>query len=85
MEIVTAADFQRKIGLFQDRALTEPIMVTRNGRQRLVLLSAEEFHRLKRYDRRALSVDELSAGEIAAIEAATVPAEYAHLDEELKS
>ena len=83
MEITTSADFQRKIGHYQDRALVEPVMVTRNGRERLVLLSADEFKRLKRLDREALPVISLSDAELAAIAAAEVPAEYAHLDAEL--
>jgi prevent-host-death family protein len=83
MEITTSADFQRKIGHYQDRALVEPVMVTRNGRERLVLLSADEFKRLKRLDREVLPVTALSDAELAAIAAAEVPAEYAHLDAEL--
>jgi prevent-host-death family protein len=34
-----------------DRGLTEPLTITKNGRNRLVLLSAEEYARLKRCDR----------------------------------
>jgi prevent-host-death family protein len=84
MEIVSSADFHRKIGQYQDRALVEPIMVTRNGRERVVLLSAEEFKRLKRLDREAVPVGMLSDAELAAIAAAEVPAEYASLDHELR-
>jgi len=83
MEIVSSAEFQKKVGYYQDRALVEPVMLTRNGRQRLVLLSAEEFGRLKRLDRESLPVSALSEAELAAIAAAEVPAEYAHLDAEL--
>jgi prevent-host-death family protein len=85
MQTTTSVEFHRKIGHYQDRALVEPIMVTRNGRARVVLLSAEEYHRLKRLDRVALSVGSLSDEELAAIAGAEVPAEYAHLDEELRS
>jgi len=59
MELVSAGDFQRKIGHYQDRALVEPVMVTRNGRERMVLLSAEEFKRLKRRDREVLRLEDL--------------------------
>ena len=47
MQTTSSADFHRKIGHYQDRALVEPVMVTRNGRERIVLLSADEYHRLK--------------------------------------
>jgi prevent-host-death family protein len=85
MQTTTSGEFHRKIGHYQDRALVEPIMVTRNGRQRVVLISADEYDRLKKLDRQALYVSELSDEELAAIAAAEVPAEYAHLDEELRS
>ena len=83
MDIISSADFQRNLGRYQDRALVEPVLVTRNGRERLVLLSAEEFYRLKRRDRRAMTPAELPDATLAAIAAAEVPAEYAHLDTEL--
>jgi prevent-host-death family protein len=83
MEVITSADFQRKIGHYQDRALVEPVMVTRNGRERVVLISADEFKRLKRRDREALRAEDVAEGELAAISAAEVPAEYSHLDTEL--
>jgi prevent-host-death family protein len=83
METVSSADFQRQIGRIQDQALIEPIMVTRNGRDRLVLLSAEEYRRLKNLDRQSLAASELSDDILAEIAAAEVPAEYRHLDDEL--
>jgi prevent-host-death family protein len=84
MEIVPSAHFQRKIGHYQDRALVEPVMVTSNGRERVVLLSADEFKRLKRLDRESLPVSALSDAELAAIANAEVPTEYAHFDSELQ-
>ena len=38
--MVTSADFQRNIGLYQDEALKKPLAVTMNGRPRTVLISA---------------------------------------------
>jgi PHD/YefM family antitoxin component YafN of YafNO toxin-antitoxin module len=64
--------------------LTEPVTITKNGRDRLVVLSAEEYARLKRRDRRVIAAGELTEDEIALIAKAEVPAEHAHLDEELK-
>ena len=82
--IVPAAEFQRNIGTYQDRALTEPVFVTRNGRERTVLLSVDEYRRLKRRDREALAVEQLSDADLDAIAAARVPAEFGHLDAELE-
>jgi prevent-host-death family protein len=83
MEVTTSADFQRKIGHYQDKALVEPVMVTRNGRERVVLISADEFKRLTRRDREVLRAEDLTDADLAAIAAAEVPAEYAYLDAEL--
>ena len=43
---VPAAEFQRNIGRYQDLALTQPVAVTRNGRERTVMISIEEYQRL---------------------------------------
>jgi len=81
---VSAAEFHRNIGKYQDIALTRPVAITKNGRERTVLLSVEEYARLKRRDRRALAAEELSEKQIEAIRTAEVPAEFAALDEELE-
>ena len=64
-------------------ALNEPVTITKNGRDRLVLLSVDGYARLKRRDCRALAAEELSEAELALIAAAEVPAERADLDAEL--
>ena len=81
---VTAAEFQRNIGRYQDMALTKPVAITKNGRERTVLISSDEYERLKRRDRRALWAEELSEEDLQAIASSEVPAEYNYLNEELK-
>jgi prevent-host-death family protein len=81
---VTAAEFHRNLGVYQDIALTKPVAITKNGRERTVLLSAEEFHRLKRRDRRVIVAGELTEAQVEAIRNAKVPEQYAQFDEELK-
>ncbi len=80
---VSTAEFIRRYGSLADRALNEPVTITKNGRDRLVLLSADEYSRLKRRDRRAIAAEELSEAELELIARAEVPAEHAHLDAEL--
>ena len=41
---VTTADLIRNFGTFSDCALREPIVITRKGRDRLVLMSVDEFN-----------------------------------------
>jgi PHD/YefM family antitoxin component YafN of YafNO toxin-antitoxin module len=81
---VSTADFLKNYGTLADKALTEPVVITKNGRDRLVILSADEYARLKRRDRRVVRLEEFSDDEMALIAQAEVPAEYAHLDTELK-
>jgi prevent-host-death family protein len=83
MEIVPAADFQRNIGHYQDRALVEPVMVTRNGRERVVMMSAEEYRRLKRRDREVLRLEDFTEADLEAIRKAEPPAEAAAFDHEV--
>ncbi|HEY1930540.1 MAG TPA: type II toxin-antitoxin system Phd/YefM family antitoxin [Acetobacteraceae bacterium] len=84
MITVSSAEFQRNFGVYQDKALTEPVAITRNGRERVVMVSADEYRRLKRRAREVLAVGELSDAELAAIEQAEVSPRYQHLDNELK-
>jgi prevent-host-death family protein len=80
---VSSAEFQKNFGRYQDVALTQPVTVTRNGRDRMVMLSAEEYHRLKRRDRRVMGVNDFTEADIQAIEAAEPPADAARFDDEI--
>jgi hypothetical protein len=80
---VTSAEFIKNYGQLADKALSEPFTITRNGRDRLVVLSVDEYTRLKRRDRCVLGLEDFTDEEIASIKQAEVPPEYAHLDSEL--
>jgi PHD/YefM family antitoxin component YafN of YafNO toxin-antitoxin module len=43
----------------QDAALNQPVVVTRDSRDRMVMISAEEYHRLKLRDRQVFEAGEL--------------------------
>jgi PHD/YefM family antitoxin component YafN of YafNO toxin-antitoxin module len=80
---VGAAEFQRNIGRYQDLALTQPVAVTRNGRERTVMISTEEYNRLKRRDRQVLGLDDFTEEMIEAIAKAEPPEEAKQFDHEL--
>jgi PHD/YefM family antitoxin component YafN of YafNO toxin-antitoxin module len=80
---VSAGEFGREVGRYQDMALTQPVSVTRNGRDRTVMISVEEYKRLKRRDRIVRAAWEFSAEELDAIRRAEPPAEAAAFDHEL--
>jgi PHD/YefM family antitoxin component YafN of YafNO toxin-antitoxin module len=77
---VSSADFLKQYGALCDKALGEPITITRNGRDRLVLVSAETFERMRRYAPRARRIEELTDRELASIGEARVPAGHDHLN-----
>jgi hypothetical protein len=79
---VTTAEFIKNDGFLADRALIEPVTITKNGRDRLVLVSAEECTRLARRDRQVIRPEELTEQQVALIAKAEVPPEYAHFDAE---
>jgi prevent-host-death family protein len=43
---VSSAEFIRNFGSYSDTALSEPIVITKNGRDRLVLISIDEYQHL---------------------------------------
>lgn len=52
MVTITAAELQRQFDHYRDLALREPVSVTHHGRESLVMLSAEEYRRLRAFDTR---------------------------------
>ncbi len=66
---ISAGELQRQWGRVQDLALAAPVTVTCNGRDRMVLLSTEEYNRLKRRDREVLGLGEFANADIEAIAA----------------
>ena len=86
MVTITAADLRRQFTRCRELALKEPVSVTHNGRESLVVLSADEFKRLKALDtREALYAWELPQDLADALEAAEPPAFTAQFDHELEA
>ena len=80
MARTTAMEFQRQIGRYQDLALQEPVEITKHGRSRLVLLSIEEYKRLKLRDRRVYRAGDLPDEWLAAVAKASVSRKHRKLD-----
>ena len=81
---VTSMEFQRDYDLLSDRARREPVVITREGQDSLVVVSADEFARLSRRDRTVGSAGDLPDAWLDAVLIAEVPAGYAHLNAELE-
>jgi prevent-host-death family protein len=84
MITVSAADFQRHFGRYQDEALVQPVAITRNGRERLVVISTEEYRRLKRRSCDALRAGDLMDAEPDQTAKTDMDQRHQHLDRERK-
>jgi prevent-host-death family protein len=80
---VPASKFQREFGRLRGVAHREAVIVTSHGRDDVVLVSAEEYQRLRSLDRRAMHVSELSQEEIAALDVVEIPDEAAQYNHEV--
>ena len=81
---VTSSEFQQSFGALSDKARNEPVVITKHGRDSLVVMPVEEWERLRRRDRRAGLAGELPKEWFEAVRRAKVPDEFASLDAELK-
>lgn len=72
----TSSDVQKNFRAYHDRALSEPVRVTKYGREAVYIVSAKTFHEMKQSQREAIASAELSDAELTVIEAAEIPAEH---------
>ena len=80
---VTAAAVSKNFGAYQDAAVRDPVIITKNGRPRTVLIAYEDYMRLTRRDRRVELTSSLSDNDLAAIEASEMDDDLDHLNTEL--
>jgi prevent-host-death family protein len=81
---VSSSEFLKRYGALSRRAQREPVTITNHGQDSLVLISAEEFRRLKALDtRKAYYSWELPEEWVKALEEAEAPAWTAQFDHEL--
>ncbi|WP_137132658.1 type II toxin-antitoxin system Phd/YefM family antitoxin [Rhizobium sp. FY34] len=81
--IVTAAAVSKNFGSYQDAAVREPVIITKNGRPRTVLMAYEDYLRLAKRDRRVDLTAAISDDELAGTDASTMETGLDHLNTEL--
>jgi prevent-host-death family protein len=81
---VTAAQVSKNFGAYQDAAVREPVIITKNGRPRTVLMAYDDYVRLTKRDRCVERTSELSEAEIAAVEQSEMAPGFEHLNDELR-
>jgi prevent-host-death family protein len=82
---VTAATVSKSFGTYQDAAVRAPVIITKNGRPRTVLLAYEDYLRLVKRDRQVQLTADLSDEEIKAVENAEMAPGLEHLNGELST
>jgi PHD/YefM family antitoxin component YafN of YafNO toxin-antitoxin module len=78
---VSAAEIGGNFGQLAGRALVEPVSITKHGREHLVLLSAVEYARLIRRDRRVWRTSEAPSDVVEAVRTARMDQRHDHLNE----
>jgi prevent-host-death family protein len=73
---VTASEVNRNFGKYHDQALVTPVRVVKYRRASVVIVSAAEYERLRKLDRKSLAVEELRSADIAAIKSARIPRKH---------
>jgi hypothetical protein len=80
MRRFTSLDLQRNTARVQEAAMREGATVSYHGRDRLVILSIDEFERLKRRDKAVIAMEEMPEEFIRALQEPYFDAGQAALD-----
>jgi prevent-host-death family protein len=83
--ILTRSAFEAQVGDALDRALSQPVIVTKHGKPKNVVLSYEEYERLAARDRRIVRLEDWSEAEIGALEGMAMEPGHEALDAEVGS
>jgi prevent-host-death family protein len=84
MTKVTSGEFQREFGRYRALAQREEVVITNHGRDDVVLLRAEDYARLRRYEQKAFHVLELPTDVVDELGSVPVPKAAAKFDREYK-
>ena len=80
---VSSTEFSKEVGRYQGMALSQPVIVTRNGRDHTVTISIEEYRRLKRRDRELLGIEDFTDADIETVRSAEPSEDAEAFDHEL--
>lgn len=82
MTKVTSGEFTREFGRYRVLAHREAVVVTNHGRDDVVLIGAEDYARLRRYDQKAFHVTQLPKTVVDELGTVPVPEAAAEFDRE---
>jgi hypothetical protein len=84
MSQATSAEVQKNFGEFRVKAEREPVVVMHYNKPSVVLLSADEYARLKRRDKRAVATEDLPDWLVERIAATRMDKRHAKLNPKRK-
>lgn len=77
---VSAKDVANRFGFYTDEAMQRPVGIQRHGTTRIVMISLNEYERLKRRDRQVIRTEDLDDETLNAILNAEIPEEAERLN-----
>jgi prevent-host-death family protein len=80
---LTRSAFEAQLGEALDMALSQPVIVTKHGKPKNVVLSYEEYQRLTAHDRRIVRLEDWSEAEVLALEGMAMEPGHEHLNAEI--
>jgi prevent-host-death family protein len=82
---VTSGEFQREFGRYRALAQREAVIITNHGRDDVVLLRAEDYERLRRYEQKPFHVSQLPREVIDELGSVEPPKAAKKFDREFQS
>jgi len=79
---VTSGEFIREFGRHCVMAHCEPVVITNHGRDDVVLIGAEDYARLRRYDQKPFHVTQLLREVVDELGTLALPEEASRFDHE---
>jgi len=88
MREVSSAEVQRNFGVYRERAagsngLPEPVFVMHYNKPSVVIVSADEYARLKRRDKRVMATEDLPEWLVDLVASTEMEPKYNHLNDGL--
>lgn len=78
----TSGEFQREFGRYKALAHREAVIITNHGRDDVVLLGADDYARLRRYEQKPFHVSELPREIVDELGSVELPERAAKFDRE---
>jgi prevent-host-death family protein len=78
---ISSAEVGRNFSQYRERAESEPVVVLHYNKPSVVMISASEFERLKRRDKKVMSVEEMPDWLVELVVQGRMDAKHDHLDQ----